>query len=226
MPDRVPPEVLALLQSRDAEARAAAWEAFVSNHTRLLLHVARSVIGDPERVMDGYAWLLERLHEDETRRLRGFRPEGQSKFTTWLVVVARRLCVDFLRAQGGRTRPSKAETAADRSGQDLRRRLLALAGDPIDLENLRSPNPGPDSEAASAEVREALGAALRRLPPSDQLLLSLRFEDGLQADAIARVLHLPTRFHVYRRLDTVLRQLRAQLTRRGIQESEAEPSSA
>jgi hypothetical protein len=48
------------------------------------------------------------------------------------------------------------------------------------------------------------------------LLLALRFEDDLSASRISRMLGLPTPFNVYRRLNVVLRQLRAGLEARGI----------
>jgi len=216
VPDQLPPEVLTLLESRDAPARDAAWERFVAVHTRLLLHVARSVVHDPDRTMDAYVWLLERLREDESRRLRGFAATGKSKFTTWLVVVARRLCVDFLRHQGGRTREPVAGRDPSRNGQEFRRRLLHLAGESIELDTLRDPATGPDADLSQAELRGALQSALQDLPLADQLLLTLRFNDNLQAAEIARVLRLPSQFHVYRRLDRVLGQLRQGLGRKGI----------
>lgn len=218
MPERLPPEVSLLLEPGDGATRDAAWERFVANHTRLLLHVTRSVVHEGERAMDAYAWVLERLHEDDARRLRGFDAAGPGRFTTWLVVVARRLAVDFLRHQGGRSRPvAKAGgDGAPGGAQAFRRRLLSLAGDRVDLESIGDPGPEPGANLDGAERHEALISALRELSPLDRLLLSLRFDDGLEAEQIARTLHLPTRFHVYRRLDKVLRQLRSRLNGRGI----------
>jgi DNA-directed RNA polymerase specialized sigma24 family protein len=45
--------------------------------------------------MDGYAYVLEALRSDDYRRLRAYAADGRSKFSTWLVVVARRLCLDL-----------------------------------------------------------------------------------------------------------------------------------
>jgi len=216
MPDQLPPEVLALRNARDAPGRDAAWERFVAIHTRLLLHVARTLVHDPDLAMDAYVWLLERLREDDARRLRGFAGDGRSKFTTWLVVVSRRLCVDFLRHRGGRQRASGNGADPVRDGTGLRRRLLLLAGEPIDLEAVRDTGSGPDARLDRAERHEALRAALRELPGSDQMLLSLRFEDEMEAAEIAQVMRLPSRFHVYRRLDRVLQLLRGRLAGRGI----------
>lgn len=216
MPNQLPPEVAALLHAGDGPARDAAWERFVAVHTRLLLHVTRTMVRDPDRAMDAYAWLLERLREKDVHRLRGFAADGRSTFTTWLVVVARRMCVDWHRHEGGRTRSSPNGPRPPPDGQLLRRRLLALAGEPVPLEGLRDNSTPQDISLDRAEVHEALVAALQSLPPSDRLLLSLRFEDELKAQEIARVMRFPSQFHVYRRLDHVLRILRAFLNNQGI----------
>jgi DNA-directed RNA polymerase specialized sigma24 family protein len=65
----------------------------------------------------------------------------------------------------------------------------------------------------------ALDAALATLSPSDQVLLRLRFDDGLSAQQIARTLHYPTPFHVYRRINALLARLRELLRARGIESS-------
>ena len=57
------------------------------------------------------------------------------------------------------------------------------------------------------------------LEPSDKLLLTLRFEDQRSAAEIARVVGLPTPFHVYRRLNRLLDGLRARLAAEGIDDS-------
>jgi DNA-directed RNA polymerase specialized sigma subunit len=62
-------------------------------------------------------------------------------------------------------------------------------------------------------------SVLRELPADDQLLLRLRFDDGLQAEAIAQLLRFPTRFHVYRRIDQVLHRLRNQLEQKGMHDA-------
>ncbi len=216
MPDQLPRELTDLLQAHDGPARDAAWERFVAVHTRLLLHVTRSMARDPDAAMDAYAEVLERLREDNARRLRGFAAEGRSKFTTWLVVVSRRICVDWLRHRGGRNRPGASRDAPQPDGQLLRRRLLAMAGEPIPLEHFRQEGGGADGQLEAAEIHGVLAAALEALPAPDRLLLSLRFEDGLKASQIARVMRLPSQFHVYRRLDQVLKSLRLRLNSAGI----------
>ena len=207
MQNPIPQDVLELLQAHDGPGRDAAWASFVASYTPFLLHAIRSVVSDGDETMDAYAWVLERLREDESRRLRGFVSGGQGRFTTWLVVVARRMSVDWLRHCQGRTPKGPGPDPAD-DGHALRRRLRTLAGEPVLLDSLRDGNAGPDDMLESAETHRRLLAAIRQLPPGDQLLISLRFEDDLNATAIARAMRLQTPFHVYRRLNRVLRTLR------------------
>jgi len=47
--------------------------------------------------MDRYAFVLDRLRARNFRRLRRFQPRGSARFTTWLVLVSRRLCLDHRR---------------------------------------------------------------------------------------------------------------------------------
>jgi len=218
MPNAPPPDVSLLLHSDDGMIRDAAWDRFVAAHSRLTLHSIRTVIRDPERVMDAYAWILERLHEDRSRRLKAYDPAGPGQFTTWLVVVVRRLSVDFLRHQGGRTRDRDGR-APQSVPRELRRRLLALAGEPVELERLPGPDAAPDVQVELEERRAALQAALGEIDPLDRLMLALRFDDGLGATQIARALHLPTQFHVYRRLHRVLKELRIRLDGRGFHDA-------
>ena len=211
-----PIELDLVLHASDPAAREAAWEGLVARHTRLFLAVARSFRGTHDEVMERYAYILEKLYEDDCHRLRAYRLNGRARFSTWLTVAARRLCLDHHRARYGRVRATAdpRETGALRA---VRRRLADSVASEMDTELL------PDESAASAgsmairQERDALvGLALAALPPEDRLLLALRFEDELSAAHIARVMGFPTPFHVYRRLTIVLAELRSSLSSRGV----------
>jgi len=75
---------------------------------------------------------------------------------------------------------------------------------------------GPEAELRLGQLRRALAVALERLEPADRLLLAMRFEDQRPAADIARALGFPTQFHVYRRLNKLLDELRAALEARGV----------
>ena len=219
----LPRELSRLLDARTSARADAAWDDFVAVHSRLLLHVVRALTNDRDAAMDAYARVLERLRADDFRRLRGYVPDGRSRFTTWLVAVVRRLCLDWHRERYGRARAEGSARA--REAHERRRRLTSLAMD-VGVEEFKdgadagtSQTEGPDELLRSRELLDALEAALATLTPADQVLLRLRFDDDLSAQQIARTLHYPTPFHVYRRINAVLAQLRQALRARGIESS-------
>jgi len=210
------PAELSQLFAAPGSRRDDAWADFVAAHSRLLLHVTRSVTADRDAAMDGYAYVLERLREDDCRRLRGYAADGRGKFTTWLVVVGRRLCLDFLRHRYGRPREATPEAASERAA---RRRLADLVG--VDADPDQHPAAASDQAETlqAGELRAALDAATATLPATDRLLLKLRFDDDLSAREIATVVGSPTPFHVYRRLRLILEVLRHRLRERGVEDS-------
>ena len=119
----VPSELASLLAARDDVARNVAWDAFVARYSRLLLVIAREYGGVHDDVMDRYAVILERLRDDDFRRLRVWTNDRRSALTTWLGVVARRTCLDELRRRYGRARGSSVEALETRR---QRRRLTDL----------------------------------------------------------------------------------------------------
>jgi RNA polymerase sigma factor (sigma-70 family) len=214
MAETLPPEVSGLLGASDPAACEAAWAAFVKVHSRLLLHVTRRVSRDYDTAMDAYAYLLEQLRLDDYHRLRAYAADGRSKFTTWLVVVARRLCLDHYRHRYGRARADSGGALVDRAG---RRRLVDLLAEHVDLGTIPDmTNPRPDTALLMAERMESLVAALATLDPRDCLLLKLRFEDDLSAREITALLRFPTPFHVYRRLNALFTVLRGRLRGRDL----------
>ena len=191
-----------------------AWSDFAREYTALLMHVARSTCRTTDEAMDAYAYLLERLSEEGCHRLRAYKSDPKSKFTTWLVVVSRRICVDHHRSKYGRLRNEESKAERERLG--LRRRLEDL-GDGLELAE-RLPNENVESAAEAlerAELSDCLRSLREALPPADQLLLSMRFDDGLSAAEIASILRYPSQFHVYRRINALLAELKQQLESRG-----------
>jgi RNA polymerase sigma factor (sigma-70 family) len=214
MSDSPPPELSRLLDASPTQ-RDRAWESFLASYHRILLHVAHRFSKDHDAAMDAFAWMLDRLRDEDFRRLRGFTADGRSEFTTWLVVVARRLCLDWHRAKYGRDRSTIASPAGDE--RDTRRRLVDLVGEAIDATEIEGSDAAPDAVLQAGELAEALHRAITELEPSDRLLIKLRFDDGLSASDIADVLRLPTPFHVYRRITHVLDALRRALRARGVE---------
>lgn len=154
----LPPELSGLLEAADPAAREAAWKTFVETHSRLLLHTARALGRDYDATMDAYAYLLEQLRRDDFHRLQAYISDGRTKFTTWLVVVARRLCLDRVRQRYGRphgTGPKSNET------HGVRRRLVDLFAEELDASDLADPaNANPETQLQARELGRALMAAL------------------------------------------------------------------
>ena len=205
------PTLLRLLDARTPAEQDAAWRDFVTAHHRLILHTARAVVHEADGAMDAYAHMLECLRAEGFARLRSFRDDGRAKFTTWLVVVLRRIALDHVRRRLGRSNGRPSEST------ERRRRLDRLAGEALDLDQLAvDPVEPVDSTLQRAELSAALGASIAVLEPRERLLLSLRFDEGLPASRIARVMGYPTPFHVYRHLNSVVASLRSALAKRGV----------
>jgi len=211
----VPPELALLLDGRDPAVREEAWSAILERYSGLLIKAARTFGDDYDRRMDRYGFIIEGLRKDDFGRLRSFRARPDSGFASWLLVVARRLCLDHERAtygRGGRaTDPKRAE-----GERVTRRRLVELVGVALDAEQLPSTRTDPEHRLRESELLAALDSVLAALEPRDRLLLKLRYEDDRSVREIADVMSFPSVFHVYRRLKSALDEARQQLQARGI----------
>lgn len=83
-------------------------------------------------------------------------------------------------------------------------------------------DPGPDAGIVAAESASeasaaagALGEELTGLSPEDQVILRMRFQQGLSVADVARALGLEQR-PLYRRIDRLLAELRRRLEARGV----------
>jgi RNA polymerase sigma factor (sigma-70 family) len=210
--DRVPAEVARLLVAGPGAAADYAWEAFVARYSGLLLKVSFTFAPGYDGALDRYAFMLDELRRSDCRRLRAFAADGRGRFSTWLAVVARRLCLDHYRRQHGRFRAAVPGGSRRSLVQAARRGLSQLDGGERDPSQLPAPWPvDPADGMDERDRREALRRAVERLSPGDQLLLRLRFEQELTAREMAAVLGLPSPFHVYRRLEAVFRLVRTHL---------------
>jgi RNA polymerase sigma factor (sigma-70 family) len=202
----LPTKLRNLLEAADDNTREQAWTEFLDSYSRLILFVGRQTPGDYDVVMDRYAFVVERLREQSYRRLRTYAADGRGKFTTWLMVVARRLCVDYNRLKHGRSPEHEARDPAPRS------RLLELVLSPETMERFPDGRASAEEELDRKQILEQLDAAVAALGPSDQLLLALRYRDDRSAREIASLMKLPTPFHVYRLLSRVHDSLRRAMT--------------
>jgi RNA polymerase sigma factor (sigma-70 family) len=209
-----------LLRAPDAANREAAWEELISRHTRLLMAVARSFRGDHDDVMERYSYILEKLRESDFRRLRAYDSSSGATLSTWLTVAARNLCLDHHRAKFGRHR---AEHPTDKSTslRAVRRALSDLTEGDTPADSIPDVSSVPvDALALRGNLDTFLNEALAALTPRERLLITLRFEDDLPASRIAKVVGMPSPFHVYRQLNSILGRLRRALESRGVESSD------
>lgn len=204
--------------AREGAEREGAWADFLSVHSEVVLHACTSVTRDHDAAMDAYLFVLEALRADDWRRLRAYVPDGKTKFTTWLVVVTRRLVLDFLRQRYGRSRSSEAER---RDEQITRRNLEDLVAAEIDPDHIEdAASNSPEARIRRTQLTDALRTAMAALEPADRLLLAMRFVDDRPVREIARALGAASVFHIYRRLGSVLSRLRENLAQLGVKEPE------
>ena len=72
--------------------------------------------------------------------------------------------------------------------------------------------PSPDqTELQEADRVSLLNDAIKDLDPEDQLLVLLRFEHGMRAQQIAKVMHFENHKYVYTRLRTIINRMRKEL---------------
>jgi RNA polymerase sigma factor (sigma-70 family) len=207
----IPSEVTRLISARSGPDAEEAWTAFVATYSCTLLRVASAFSPGYDGALDRYAYMLDQLRRHDYRRLRRFVADGRGRFTTWLTVVARRLCLDHYRVQYGRFR-RRPRQAGGNDVRTTRRRLTDLVGECDKVAWLvDSSATDPVDDLTTCERYNALKRAMAELAPGDQLLLRLRFEEGLGARQISVLLGLPTAFHVYRRVDALCGLLRARL---------------
>jgi RNA polymerase sigma factor (sigma-70 family) len=218
----LPAELVTLLRSPDPVAREEAWAALIREYHPLLLHAARGLGGDRDAIMDRYAYILSELRENQFHRLHTYAGDRRTKFSTWLLVVASRLCLDHNRHLYGRTRPTLHQRPREELVRERRKSLVDLVGaeaQPEELEDTGSPNP--EVQLRKHELQGALEAVLATLEPRDRLLLRLRFEQELSVPRIADIMGFASPFHAYRRLTQLFDDLRVQLKRLGVENSVA-----
>jgi RNA polymerase sigma factor (sigma-70 family) len=205
-PASLPGELRDLLEVAGSSTEPQAWTAFLSSYSRFILYVARQIPRDYDVVMDRYAFVVDRLREQNYRRLRTFAADGRGKFTTWLLVVVRRLCLDHDRLKHGRAPAPGAPQSAPP------RRLMEIVLDPELMDRFQAGGRLADEELEHSQTLARLREGIANLDPGDQLLLSLRYMDDRSAVEIASLMSLPTAFHVYRRLRRIHATLRSRLS--------------
>jgi RNA polymerase sigma-70 factor (ECF subfamily) len=142
-----------------ARVRAGAFGVFgtlVRRHARRVHRAVRSILREEAEVEDA----AQQAFLQAFVAIRGF--EGASAFSTWLTRIA--VNEALMRARQARRAP------------------LHVVPDPELLPSVAS---GPEQRASARELVEAVGAAVRRLPPRHRETLQLRCLEGLSVTQAA-----------------------------------------
>ena len=156
----------------------ASWRTFLGTHGKMIYGtisalLAKFSINEPAVAEDIFAAVIERLLANNCAALRGFK--WDSKFTTYLVSIARNRTYDHLRSVKRRPTVSlnaPLGPATDGEGDDELERVL---GDGVDL-------------AHELEVALSLEEAFAHVPNQDGLILRMHYIEGLKDREVAELL--------------------------------------
>ncbi len=167
--------LLRQLRSRDPHE---AWSRFLELYSPLLLDVVRLFEREEDAIADCYLFLCEQLCRDNFRRLRRFKQNGLARFSTWLTVVTRNLCLDWHRQQVGRERAFQSIGRLGALDQSVFQALFVklVPADDMFLE-VKESFPG----LTLAQAAAAVDRVERTLTPRQRWLLMVRRNRTLAA---------------------------------------------
>jgi len=172
------------LIARAADGDRAAFVTLVERHRGMVYRVAFQYAGNHHDADDIAQEVFIKVH----RSLGGFRRDA--RFTSWLYRVAMNACIDH----GRRRSPAFSLDGGDDD------RPFEVAAD----------DPGPDQRVYAGEVREAVEAAVDRLPPQQRLIVTMRHFEGMKLTDIADALGI-AEGTVKRQLHSAVHRLRRAL---------------
>src|SRR5215813_6773084 len=164
--------------SQDADAelvaqaqcgKLEAFEELVRRHMRLIYRALIAILGDPADAQDA----MQDTLLSAFRYIAGFH--GRSKFSTWLVSIARNTALERLRRRRNTESLDESETEEDCK---FRPRQIAAWQE------------NPEQSHARMEIRELVEKGLLQLPAKYRVIVMLRDVEQLSADEVARQLGL------------------------------------
>jgi RNA polymerase sigma-70 factor, ECF subfamily len=147
----------------------AAFEELVRRHTQLIYRALIAILGDPTDAQD----VLQDTLLSAFKHIGGF--QGRSKFSTWLVSIARNAALQRLRDRRNTQSLDQNDFDEDR---DFRPRQVAAWQD------------NPEQSHSRSEVQGLVERGLLQLPAKYRVIVMLRDIEQLSTDDVARQLGL------------------------------------
>ncbi|MFN8559839.1 MAG: RNA polymerase sigma factor [Dehalococcoidia bacterium] len=185
-PPQPAPEVALDLIRRAVARDADAFAALYELHVSRIYRHVRYRLPDPDVAEDVTSQVFLRAWQAIDR----YRPQEGRPFLAWLFTISNNLIIDYHRR-------SKREMTG------------------IEAERHVATTPDPEEAAVTADLQQHVRAAISRLKPDYQLVLSLRLIEDMEYDDIARIVgKKPGALRVT--LFRALQALREDLARRGV----------
>jgi RNA polymerase sigma-70 factor, ECF subfamily len=154
------------------QARAGSLEAFeelIRRHSRLVYRALAAILGNQDQAQDAMQDVMLSAYE----HIAGF--QARSKFSTWLVSIARNKAIEYLRKQKNEISLDEAPFGED---QDFRPR------------ELRDWMDNPEQAYSRLEIRQLIEKGIMALPAKYRAVVMLRDIEHLPIEETARQLEL------------------------------------
>jgi len=152
-----------------------AFDVLYRDHVDLMFRYASRLCGEAESAKD----LVQETFLNAYRGFKDFR--GESQISTWLYTIASRACLRMRRRRkGAPERELSLEEFVPTAEGEFRLQ--------IPVEGM-----SPEEALQNKQLREALDAAIGKLPPKYKMVLVLRDMEGLSAKAVGSIMGLNER---------------------------------
>jgi RNA polymerase sigma-70 factor, ECF subfamily len=157
------------LVSQAQAGRLEAFEELVRRHTRLIYGTLMAILGNPNDAQDA----MQDTLLSSFKHISGFR--GRSKFSTWLVSIARNTALQRLR---GRKNVESLDEGERDDEHNFRPRQVRAWQD------------SPEQSFSKSEIKQLVETGILLLPAKYRIVVVLRDIEQLSTDEVARQLGL------------------------------------
>jgi RNA polymerase sigma-70 factor (ECF subfamily) len=159
----------ARLVARAQGGNLEAFEELIRRHSQLIYRTLMAILGNPADAQDA----MQDTLLSAFKHIEGF--QGRSKFSTWLVSIARNTALQRLR---GRKNVESLDEGEGEEDQDFRPRQVRAWQD------------DPEQTYSKTEMQQLVERAILGLPAKYRIVVMLRDIDQLSTDEVARQLEL------------------------------------